>query len=87
MGWLIGPALAAAMLSAFAMYIYDHFLAAGVHSLFASITRPLIAVGVGTSVITVSLLRGFDDRTRWFRRGSKEGGKREKHFPRIKRFW
>lgn len=87
MGWLIGPALAAALLAALILYIYDHIIAAGVHGLFAGVTRVCLAVGVGTSVITVSLLRSFDDRTRWFRHGSKGVGRRPKSFPKIKKFW
>ena len=87
MGWLTGPALTAVLFAAFVVYIYDHVFVAGAHSLLTGIVRACLAVGVGTSVITVSLLRNFDASTRWFRRGSKEVGKPAKSLRRIKRFW
>lgn len=87
MGWLIGPALAAAMVSAFVLYIYDHFIATSAHSLFSSVTRAGLSIGVGAGILMSALLHSFDDGTRWFRRGSKEVGRTAKSLPRIKRFW
>lgn len=87
MGWLIGPTLAAAMLSALALYVYDRVIVASAHGLFSSITRAGLSIGVGASVLMVALLRRFDDSTRRFMSGSKEVGKAAKSLYKIKRFW
>lgn len=72
MGWLVGPALAAAVLSGFLLYIYDHFIAAGAHGILSGLARACLAIGAGTAVIAISLLRSFDERTRWIRGKHKE---------------
>ena len=86
MGWLAGPTIVAGICGILVVYIYDHVVT-GPHGIFASIARVALFLGSFAFVATHSLLRSFDDRTRWFRHGSKEVGVPVKSPHRIKRFW
>lgn len=84
MGWLIGPAIAAAMCAGLAVFLYDHVLVATFRGLNNGVARAGLFIGSFAFVAAYSLLRSFDDRTRWLRR-SKEV--RRTALPKLKRFW
>lgn len=85
MGWLAGPAIAAAMVSLLAVYLYNHVIV-GPHGILSSIAKVGIFVGSFTFVATYSLLHSFDEHTRWLTHRGKEVGKRPKFLSKIK-FW